>query len=196
MSESDQQAYRRPPDQIDMEREERAIRSAGSVATVACVAAGAAGYWGLGAVVEFPVALVERIGFGLVASIFVSWWVLVGVMMVSTHRRESPEDIGGSAAGPPGDELAVKVAFLDNTVEQTLLAVGAIMGWVVLVEGAWLALVVVSVVLFGVGRVLFYRGYPEGASGRALGMTLTMLPTVFGYVAITVLAVVEVVALV
>lgn len=188
------QGYKASPDEVDLEREEAAIRRAGTVSMLVCGLSFAVGYFGLAAVFEFPVELAGRIGFGLVSSLFVMVWVLIGVGMVSTGRRMSEEDIGGSAAGPPSEKLAIKAAFLQNSLEQAVLAVSAIMAWVVLVEGAWLTLVPVSVVLFGVGRVLFYRGYPKGASGRALGMTLTMMPAILGYLAMAVLVVVEVVA--
>jgi hypothetical protein len=38
-----------------------------------------------------------------------------------------------------------------------------------------------------VGRVLFLRGYASGAGGRSLGMVLTMLPTLLGYLLVIVL---------
>lgn len=185
-------AYRRPPEDIDMNEEELAIRRAGTYALVACLVMFPAAYFGLGAIVEFPTDLAERLRFGILASVFVLAFVAVAVMMVSTGRRMSAEDIGGSAAGPPSDKLAIKIAFLQNTFEQAVLAAGAFMGWAVMVEGPWLALVVAAVVLFGVGRVLFYRGYPQGASGRALGMSLTMTPTLLGYLGVVVLVVVEI----
>lgn len=37
--------------------------------------------------------------------------------------------------------------------------------------------VAASVVLFGIGRVRFLRVYPKGAGGRAIGMSVTALPS-------------------
>jgi hypothetical protein len=45
--------------------------------------------------------------------------------------------------------------------------------------------------LFVLGRILFLRGYAQGVEGRSLGMTLTMTPTIFGYVLVLVLLVVR-----
>ena len=43
---------------------------------------------------------------------------------------------------------------------------------------AWQAAVPVAVILFVIGRVLFWRGYAHGAPARALGFALTFYPSV------------------
>jgi uncharacterized membrane protein YecN with MAPEG domain len=181
------ESYRSPPEQIDMAEAERAIRRAGTIALFVTLAAAAAGYLLLPRLFEFPTQLAERLAFAVQASALVLFVVLVAVGMVSTARRKSPEDIGGSAAGPPSEGLAIYAAFLQNTLEQAVLAVGLYLAMATLVQGPWLSLIVVGVVLFVIGRVAFLRGYPKGARGRALGMTLTMMPTILGYVAVIVL---------
>jgi hypothetical protein len=173
--------YRTVPDQDGMAKAERAIRRASLVAFVATGLTAWLGYLLLPLVATFPVDLAGRLAFAAQASAFVLVWLLIGVMLVSTGRRFSPEDIGGSAAGPPSDHLAIQAAFLQNTLEQVVLAVGLYIALASLVGGRWLSLIVVGVVLFGIGRFLFLRGYRRGVSGRALGMTLTMLPTLLGY---------------
>ena len=97
--------------------------------------------------------------------------------MVSTARRTSPEDIGGAAAGPPSEKLAIKAAFLQNTLEQSVVAIVTIIAFATLVTGSGLALVPAAVIMFVIGRVLFYRGYPGGAGARAFGMGLTLMPS-------------------
>lgn len=174
-------AYRTPATTAEMDRHDRTIRNTSlSVLAVTGAAFGAA-YVALPTVLDFPENLAERLAFAAQAGMFVLLWVLVGVMMVSLGRRYSAADIGGSAAGPPSPELAVKVAFLQNTLEQAVLAFGAYLALASLLGGAWLALIAVSVVLFAVGRILFYAGYRKGARGRALGMVLTMMPTIVLY---------------
>jgi uncharacterized membrane protein YecN with MAPEG domain len=42
----------------------------------------------------------------------------------------------------------------------------------------WQAAVPISAILFLVGRVLFWRGYAQGAPARALGFALTFYPSV------------------
>ncbi|MCE8001618.1 hypothetical protein [Billgrantia ethanolica] len=175
------QGYKTPPDQIDMQRAEHKIRSAGALGFVLFGMAVGAAYWLLPVFIAFPVELGERLAFAARAGAVVLFCVLVGVGLVSTTRRFSPEDIGGSAAGPPSERLAIYVAFLQNTLEQAVLAVGFYVAYASLVAGAWLSLIPVSVAFFIVGRVLFLRGYRQGVEGRALGMVLTMTPAIVGY---------------
>lgn len=177
-------AYLKPPGPADMARHERAIRVSSLVAFAATAGAFAAAYVGLGRLIYLPTELAERLAFAVQASAFALVWVLIAVGMVSTTRRGSPADIGGSAAGPPSARLAIRSAFLQNTLEQALLATGGYLALATLVGGDGLAVVVAAVILFGLGRVLFYRGYPRGAAGRSLGMTLTLVPTLLIYLAV------------
>jgi uncharacterized membrane protein YecN with MAPEG domain len=171
--------------QVNLQKEELAIRRASFMALLICSLCFAIGYFTLPNFFEFPTEFVERLAFAIQASVFVLLWVLVGVMMVSWGRRNSVADIGGSASGAPSSRIAVQVAFLQNTLEQVVLAVGAYLALATLIGGAWLSLIVVAVGIFAVGRVLFLVGYSRdqrGARGRALGMTLTMIPSIAGYI--------------
>ncbi len=172
---------------VDMEAAERTIRRANLVAMAALAVALPAGWFLLPALFEFPRALAERLAFAAVCSAVVFACVLVAILMVSTGRRFSPQDIRGSAHGPPSRVLAVRAAFLQNTLEQAVIAAGMYFALAALAGGAWLSLIVVAVAFFVVGRVLFFRGYTRGPVGRAQGMTLTMLPTVAGYLLVFVL---------
>ena len=185
--------YRKPASEVDLEEEESAIQRDGSIAFFVTGGLFLAGYYGLPEVFDFPMAIGERLAFGATASLLVALWVLIAVGMVSTGRRKSAEDIGGSAAGPPSDNIAIPAAFLQNTLEQAFLAVILFLALAAVASGPWLALIVVSVVLFAVGRILFYRGYPKGAKGRALGMSLTMMPAIIGYPLVIVLVVIDLV---
>ncbi|WP_390904404.1 MAPEG family protein [Thermocoleostomius sinensis] len=176
---------RQPEVQVNLQKEELAIRKAGALSLIVSALSLGIGYFTLPVWFEFPTSLVNRLAFAIQASLFVLLWVLVGVMMVSMGRRKSLADVGGAAAGPPSDKIAVQVAFLQNTLEQAVLAVGAYLALATLLSGPWLSLIVTAVMLFAVGRLLFLIGYHRdhrGAQGRALGMSLTMLPTLAGYV--------------
>ena len=174
-------AYRRPPEEVNMAEEERAIRR-GTTIALAVTAAAFAGAWLLAPFfAEMPVALPERLAFAALCWAVVGFVLLVAIMMVSTARRFSAEDIGGQAAGPPSETLAIKAAFLQNTLEQTVLAGGFYFALAAIAGGAVLALLPVAVVHFVLGRILFYAGYHRGAQGRSLGMALTMMPSALGY---------------
>ncbi len=183
--------YRKAPENIDMARAERRIRSAGTLAFLLYLAAVAAACFLLPAIINFPVELADRLAFAARTSAVVLFCLLVAVGIVSTLRRFSPEDISGSAAGPPSERLAIPVAFLQNTLEQAVLAAGFYLAFATLVQGVWLSVLVVSALFFVVGRILFLRGYAAGVEGRAFGMTLTMMPVIIGYPVVFVLMIIE-----
>lgn len=167
---------------IDLRSEELAIRRASITAMLICALCFVGGYFILPLVFDFPTDIVNSLAFALRASVFILFWVLLGIGMVSWGRRKSIADIQGSAVAPPSPRIAIQVAFLQNTLEQAVLAVGIYLALATLLSGAWLSLIVVAVVMFAFGRVLFLRGYSQGASGRALGMSLTMIPSIMGYI--------------
>jgi len=177
-----QDDYRRPPEEIDMPAEEHAIRKNTTLAFLITVAAFTGAYSLVPAFVELPTGPADRLAFAAVCWALPGLVLIVAIMMVSTARRFSPDDIGGQAAGPPGEKLAIKAAFLQNTLEQTVAAGAFYFAWAALAGGSWMALLPVAAALFVVGRVLFFLGYRQGARGRALGMSLTLLPTVLGFV--------------
>lgn len=179
--------YRRPPEQIDLSKEERAIRRGTAAALLITVAAFTAAFWFVPDLVDLPTALPDRLAFAALCWAVPGSVLVVAIMMVSTGRRFSPDDIGGQAAGPPSEKLAIKAAFLQNTLEQTVVAGIFYFALAGLVGGAWMALLPVSVALFVAGRILFFAGYERGAKGRAFGMALTMLPTLLGWLMLVVL---------
>lgn len=161
---------------VDMDKEERLIRWRTAIALVMTLAAFGAGFLVLPQFYQFPFQTSARLALAAQAGAFVLFCLLVAVMMVSLGRRQSADDIGGAANGPPSPQLAVRAAFLQNTLEQAVLTCGAMLAFAAIAEGEWLALLPVTTILFGIGRVLFYQGYAKGACGRALGMGLTLLP--------------------
>jgi len=167
---------------MDLRAEQRKVRRAAFASLLFCAAMMGAGYWILPRLFQFPTELAERLAFAVRADLFVLLWVLIAVRMVSRGRFNSPADIGGSAAGPPSPVIAVKAAFLQNTLEQAVLAAGVHLALASLIAGPLLSLIVVAVILFAVGRVTFFLGYPKGAGGRAFGMVTTVLPTLAGFV--------------
>jgi MAPEG family protein len=167
------------PEELRAEQRKVIWRAVGAL--VFCVLLLGIGYVMLPRYYSFPRDLPERLAFAMRADVFVLVWVLLGVRMVSKGRFLSPADIAGSAFTPPSPRLAVRVAFLQNTLEQAVVAVGCHVALATLVSGPELSLIVTAVVLFGIGRVAFLLGYPQGAGGRAFGMVTTSLPTFAGY---------------
>ncbi|MDP3857719.1 MAG: hypothetical protein Q8Q73_08175 [Stagnimonas sp.] len=163
---------------IDLKKEVHGIRTAAVKALLLTAACFAAGYLMLPKYVLFPTTTFDALVFTLRVDLFVLLWVVVAVGLVSHARRQSTADIRGAAFGVPSDSIRVKIAFLQNTLEQAFVAIGTHLVFSTLLAGAALSLVVVATALFAVGRVTFYRGYPHGAAARAFGMVTTVIPTI------------------
>lgn len=151
-----------------------------SIALLVCIAIGIPGYllmrpeW-VGVPREADLA--ARLGFAVRWDIPVLLWLAACVRQVSSARFRSPADIGGSAFGEPTRAIAIRIAVLQNPLEQTVLAIGAHLALAVTLRGRELVLVPLLVALFIAGRIWFARGYPAGARGRSGGMVLTAGPT-------------------
>ena len=108
--------------------------------------------------------------------------LMVSIMRVANHRFSSPEDIDGSGLTDGTPQVRVLRAILQNTLEQAVLAVAAYAIWAVAMPHSWLRAIPIAAALFVTGRVMFTRGYAQGAPGRATGFGLTAYPT-FGMLA-------------
>ena len=108
--------------------------------------------------------------------------LMVSIARVGNYLFYSPEDIAGSGLTSGTAQVKVLRAVLQNTLEQTVLAVAAYMIWAVVMPHYWLGSIAIAALLFVVGRILFIRGYTRGAAGRAMGFGLTAYPT-FGMLA-------------
>lgn len=169
------------PPPVDLPREQRRVVARAVAAIFASAAVLLAFTFGLPEIVDLPADMGARLAFVLRLDLVVGLWVLLGIRQVARVRFVSAEDNPGSAYGPPSSKLAVPAAFLQNTLEQ---AVVAVIGHLALstVSGDYpLAFIAGAVALFCVGRVCFLIGYPHGAGGRAFGVVLTMIPTFGAY---------------
>jgi len=131
----------------------------------------------------------ERLGFAVTADVFVLLWLLITVGNVANGRFFSPADSPGAGFAPPSPLLAPRVAILQNTLEQCVLASGAHLALAVVLRADELRLIPLLVVLFGIGRAAFWFGYRHGAPGRAFGFATTFYPTVAAYALAAVLLV-------
>ena len=103
--------------------------------------------------------------------------LMISVMRVANHRFSTPEDIDGSGLTIGTSRMLVLRAILQNSLEQSVLAVAAYLIWAAVMPHSWLRAIPVAAVLFVVGRILFASGYERGAAGRATGFGLTAYPT-------------------
>ncbi len=166
---------------MNLAAEQRKIIRRATAAIAFCALVLAGSYLLLPRLFAFPTGLPERIAFALQADLFVLVWIVIGVRMVSRGRFHSAVDNPGSAFAPPSPAIAVQVAFLQNTLEQAVAAVGAHLALATLISGQSLALIPAAVFLFAIGRITFLRGYRQGAGARAFGIVTTVIPTIGAY---------------
>ena len=97
--------------------------------------------------------------------------------LLAKHRFFSPADIDGrglTAATVKAKELQ---SVLQNTLEQSLLALLVYLIWATVMPSACLSVVPVAAIAFLAGRILFYLGYANGGPSRAISFTLTFYPS-------------------
>jgi uncharacterized membrane protein YecN with MAPEG domain len=138
----------------------------------------------LGAILVGPMMLSpeatvgERVAFALRADAFVALWLGISIGLLARHRFLTPADIDGGGLTQGTETANILQATLQNTLEQTVLAVLVHLAWAVLMPGTWMSAIPAAVVLFLCGRVLFVRSYHRGAPSRAVGFALTYYPSV------------------
>lgn len=171
-----------PNTEAELRQEQNKIRRSAVAAFLLCaIVLGAASAF-LPSIADFPPADLEsRLTFWAVATLLLLVWVMGGVGMVSTGRRYSAEDIGGSAYSRPSPKIAVAAAFLQNTLEQFIVTAFVLLALIMLFGAPVMPFIAATVVLFGIGRITFLRGYPNGAGGRAFGMAVTAIPSLMAF---------------
>lgn len=120
----------------------------------------------------------DHLAYALKWTIPIHLWLAVCIRQVSRGRFNSPADIDGSAFAAPSAAIAVPRAVLQNSLEQTVLAVGAYLALAATLRGRELVLIPILVGFFLAGRIWFALGYRRKAPGRAGGMVLTAGPTI------------------
>jgi len=130
----------------------------------------------------------DRLAYALKWDLLIFLWLAGCVRAVSSGRFRSPADIRGSAFGPPSPKIAVQVAVLQNSLEQTILAVGGHLVLATVLYGQELVLIPTLVALYLIGRIAFALGYAKGPAGRSFGMSLTGATVIAAFgIAITLL---------
>lgn len=164
----------------DLKLEQKRILRSSLYAGLVVAAVFALSFFVIGPHLAFPEALADRLGFALQANVVLALVLIVAVQRVSSGRYRSAVDNRGSAFGQPSERIAVDVAFLQNTLEQTVIAVVIHLAFAATVSGSMLIFIPSACCLFVAGRIAFRLGYPYGAGARAFGMALTALPSLVG----------------
>ena len=136
------------------------------------------------AIVAHPSALMPDQGHREALTHALSWdflivaCLMVNIGLLARHRFFTPDDIDGGGLSRGTPQAQVLQSTLQNTLEQTVLAVSVHAIWAAVMPDTWQAVVPTAAILFLLGRVLFWRGYARGAPARALGFALTFYPSV------------------
>lgn len=146
------------PANIDLKNEVHGIGWAALKSFLLCAVAFATGYMLLPRLMTFPNTIADALIFTLRIDLFILLWVAIAVGIVSHARRKSTADIRGSAFGTPSESIRIKIAFLQNTLEQAFIAIGSHLVLSMLVTGESLSFIVVAVGLFAMGCISFYFG--------------------------------------
>jgi uncharacterized membrane protein YecN with MAPEG domain len=169
--------------------DQRGVRKGAGLALVlTLIIFSAAWHFGIGWPVQ-PATDADRLAFVFrceMATGFVLWAMIA---RVGAMRYFSPQDIGGVGRGAEGLRIAQARAALQNTVEQSVLALIVHVALALALPPNRMAFVVALVCLFVCGRVAFWIGYPKGAAARAFGFALTFYPTIMALLAAFILTI-------
>jgi uncharacterized membrane protein YecN with MAPEG domain len=124
----------------------------------------------------------QRLQDALRIDLIVILWVAAGIANVARLRFFSQQDIAGSGGNNASAQVRVANAILENSFEQAVLAIVTHL-IVAATFAASTPLIAALASLFAVGRLLFWRGYKRGASGRAFGFALTFYPSIVALIA-------------
>ena len=133
----------------------------------------------------------DRLVYVLKAEILVIFWILYCIGKLGNHRFNTPEDIDGGGLTTGTERAKIFQAILQNTLEQTILAVVVHLIWAVVMPITWISGVLVAAILFSIGRFLFIQGYAGGAPSRALGFALTFYPSIVMMLVTTIMVLVS-----
>ena len=119
-----------------------------------------------------------RLKLAVLAALAPAAALLLCIARLARHRFFTPQDIHGSALTEGTERARLLQSLLQNTLEQTVLAIPVYLAAALLFPARFLPLVVAAAALFLVGRIQFFRGYAGGAPSRAAGFGLTFYPSV------------------
>ncbi len=134
----------------------------------------------------FPagMTLVDRLAVAVKCTLVPGMFLIIGVARMARQRFFSPEDIDGGVTSTDTPRAQLLQTLLQNTLEQSVIALLVYLGWALTMPATWLSVVPVAALAFAIGRILFFLGYEQGAASRALGFAMTFYPSVIMMVAL------------
>ena len=142
---------------------------------------------------KFPseTSLVVRLKLATLAGLAPAAVLLLCIARLAKHRFTTPQDIHGSALTEGTERARLLQALLQNTLEQSVLAIPLYLAASLVFPARFLPLVAAAAALFVVGRIQFFRGYARGAPSRATGFGLTFYPSAALLISVIAVAVLQ-----
>ena len=119
-----------------------------------------------------------RLAYALKWEVIAALCLLAGIAKIANRRFFIAEAIDGAAA----PSIEIDRRYIQNTLEQLVLAIVAHLALVTIVAPESIRAVAVLVMLFVIGRVTFWIGYHYSGPARAFGFGTTFYPAVAVYV--------------
>jgi hypothetical protein len=166
--------------EADMSNDQRKV-IVGAVAATAFSAAFFIVFFRLTAIGLTPPGGIEtslRLAYALKCEVFAALCLLAGVGRIANRRFFIAEAIGGGVE----PSLEIDHRYLQNTLEQLVLAIVAHLALVLVVPEDSIRAVAILVMLFVIGRATFWIGYHVSGPARAFGFATTFYPIVGAYV--------------
>ena len=160
-----------------LQLEQNSAITRGGISTILSAAALAASAIWLPSFIRFPSGSTEGVIFAVRANIIPAIVLMIAIRYVARIRFSSTLDNRGSAFSAPSPRLAVPAAFLQNTLEQTMLWTLSSIALAATGSPSAMAYISAGMVLFVAGRIAFFISYSAGAGARSFGMVMTMIPT-------------------
>lgn len=119
----------------------------------------------------------DRLAAALRWDVLVVACLILSIGALARHRFFTPADIDGSGLADATGKARLLQAIVQNTLEQTVIALAVHLIWAAAMPVTWQAVVPAAAILFVIGRICFVAGYGGGAPARAFGFALTFYPT-------------------
>ncbi|GEM79910.1 MAPEG family protein [Vibrio superstes] len=121
---------------------------------------------------------IEKISIAILWSLIPTLFLAVSIGRLAKHRFFTAEDIDGGGLSAGTQQAKLLQSLLQNTFEQTVLAVLVYLAWSVAMPASCLSVIPIAALAFGLGRILFFAGYEKGAPSRAVGFTICFYPSI------------------
>jgi uncharacterized membrane protein YecN with MAPEG domain len=127
---------------------------------------------------------IDRIVISIKSAMLPALFLAISVGRVAKHRFFTPEDIDGGGLSRGTEKAIILQSLLQNTLEQFCIALVVYLAWALIMPAAWMSVVPLAAITFGLGRIMFFAGYKNGAPSRAIGFALSFYPSIIMLVCI------------